>query len=555
MPTLTHDELVTLSTLILAAPLLTLLLAGPSMMRRKTSALRVAWLGWTTRLFSGVSLACSILVTMGPPDEFPLVFEFGVLDFYLDALSVYFVLLVNLVAFFASWYTVDFLKHDARYGQHHAPEVFHFFFNAFHLTMLVVPMVDNLVILWMAIELTTLASTLLVRYRRRRRTLEASWKYISITTAGIVFALFGTILLTDAISADTCSRIAQTLGQGGKTCDQFGIDLLHWSLLTQPDVAQSLDPKLVTLSFLFVFVGYGTKAGFAPMHTWLPDGHGEAPSPVSALLSGVLLKSALYAILRFYTITNLNQGNEIFTSNVLLLSGLLSLVLATPFILKRNKFKRVLAYHSLEHMGIIVFGIGIGGPVALFGALLHALNHALTKALMFLTFSHVRHEHARLQARDEPDEEQLTGVLKSMPHSGTLLLLGGLGLVGSPPFNIFFSEFIILWAALGRIVRPSAGGGQLSSGAYILAVTLFLLTVTLIFGGLVGHLARLLLDRSPSSPGPIELQDRLGQLAPLLLLLFIIALFGVWIPTTPIDFPRLLKQSVHVLQYGAGGSR
>jgi hydrogenase-4 component F len=294
------------------------------------------------------------------------------------------------------------------------------------------------------------------------------------------------------------------------------------------------------------------------MHTWLPDGHGEAPSPVSALLSGVLLKSALYAILRFYTITNLNQDNTTFTSAVLLFFGLLSLALATPFILKRNKFKRVLAYHSLEHMGIIVFGIGIGGPVALFGALLHALNHALTKALMFLTFSHVRREYARQQKSAEPDAEQLTGVLKSMPLSGMLLLLGGLGLVGSPPFNIFFSEFIILWGALERIVHPPAGQSQLVTAAYVLAVGLFLLTITLIFGGLVGHLARLLLDRPPAIPANQEtpsngLQDRARQLTPLLFLLALTLLFGVWIPTTPIDFPRLLEQSVYILQRGAGG--
>ena len=302
------------------------------------------------------------------------------------------------------------------------------------------------------------------------------------------------------------------------------------------------------LSFLFVLVGYGTKAGFAPMHTWLPDGHGEAPFPVSALLSGVLLKSALYAILRFYTITNLNQGNAIFTSNILLFSGLLSLVLATPFILKGNKFKRVLAYHSLEHMGIIAFGIGIGGPVALFGALLHALNHALTKALMFLTFGNVHREYASQARTSDLDEKQIIGVLTSMPLSGTVLLFGGLGLVGSPPFNIFLSEFIILWEGFKRIIHPSDAAGQLPVGVYILAVALFLITVTLIFGGLVGHMARLLLDRPPFA----GLQDHIVQLMPLLLLLVIIVIFGVWVPTWPIDFPQLLNQSVCILQNGAG---
>lgn len=567
-----------LARLVLAPPLLALLLAAlPTILRRFNPG--AGLLGWATRLLSAVSLVCSILLALGPKAEFPLRFAVLSVGFYIDALSVYFVLLVNLVAFFASWYTVDFLSHDAVHNREfHAPESFHFFFNAFHLTMLVVPMVDNLVILWMAIELTTLASTLLVRYRRRRPTLEATWKYIIITTAGIVFALFGTILMTNAVAIETdpqdCTGIARVLNQPVTDCSELqarpGVDLMGWSVLARRPVAELLNEKLIIVSFLFILIGYGTKAGLAPMHTWLPDGHGEAPSPVSALLSGVLLKSALYAILRFYTITNLALESTSFTSTILLAAGLLSLGLATPFILKRNKFKRVLAYHSLEHMGIIVFGLGIGGAVALFGALLHALNHALIKALMFLTYGNVRRAYARRQGVSEPDEERVTGVLQAMLGSGVILLFGGLGLVGSPPFNIFLSEFIILWAAFQRIVQPSSPkqGSLLPVGVYILAVVLFLATVTLIFGGLVGHLARLLLEGTPGrSPAGAEegewpapgddaepgtgLRDRVGQLIPLLALAGIIVLFGVWIPRVPVDFFDLLVESVRILQDGA----
>jgi hydrogenase-4 component F len=545
------NTLVTLSIItVLSAPVLALALAFLVWLSKRPQQveLRARVLGWSTRLLSGVSLVGSLVLATRLA-EFPFEFSLLVIHFYLDALSVYFVLLVNLVAFFASWYTVEFLQHDALFRKDHEPEVFHIFFNAFHVTMLVVPMVDNLVILWMAIELTTLVSTLLVRYRRRRTAVEAAWKYIIITTAGIIFALFGTLFLADAINDSSCSAIAAALRRPEATCDQLSdVDLMRWSLLGHKAVAEGLNQELVVLSFLFVLVGYGTKAGFAPMHTWLPDGHGEAPSPVSALLSGVLLKSALYAILRFYTITNLNQGNTALTSTILLFLGLFSLVLATPFILKGNKFKRVLAYHSLEHMGIIAFGIGIGGPLALFGALLHALNHALTKALMFLTFGHVRREYAEQVEAVELEDKHITGVLKSMPLSAIVLLLGGLGLVGSPPFNIFFSEFIILWAAFGRIVGPTPG--QLSISAYIVAVALFLITVTIIFGGLVGHLARLLLDRP--EPAFVGACDHRRQLLPLVVLLAVILLFGVWIPTAPIDFPQLLNQSVCILQNGAG---
>jgi hydrogenase-4 component F len=364
------------------------------------------------------------------------------------------------------------------------------------------------------------------------------------------FATFQWITLGDAAGPETCAGINQTLHLSEASCfDVPGASLLRWSLLGQPALAQTLDSKLVILSFLFVLVGYGTKAGFAPMHTWLPDGHGEAPSPVSALLSGVLLKSALYAILRFYTITNLNQGNTLFTSRILLFSGLLSLVVATPFILKGNKFKRILAYHSLEHMGIIVFAIGVGGSLALFGALLHALNHALTKAFMFLTFQNAQHKYFTMGIPEE-DEDRISGMLKGMPLTGSLLFFGGLGLVGSPPFNIFLSEFIILWAAFDRVIHPSSTGeSQLETAIYALAVGFFLLTVTAIFAGLVGHLSRMLLGPAPFS----GLRDRLRDLAPLAMLMILIVVFGFWIPTVPINFPALLNQSVCILQQGAGG--
>jgi len=573
VPSLTENELELLAKLILVPPLLALLLPVLPGIWRWLKPKAILF-GWATRLLSMVSLVCSVLLAMGPKAEYPLSFSVLWVRFYIDTLSVYFVLLVNLVAFFASWYTVDFMRHDATHNREfHSPGAFHFFFNAFHLTMLIVPMVDNLVILWMAIELTTLASTLLVRYRRQRPTLEAAWKYIIITTAGSVFALLGTILLTIAIGNDaTCAGIAETLGHAATDCDGLEDaehpDLMGWSFLARREVAGKLDAEFVVLSFLFIFVGYGTKAGFAPMHTWLPDGHGEAPSPVSALLSGVLLKSALYAILRFYTITNLSLGSASFTSAILLASGLLSLVLATPFIIKRNKFKRVLAYHSLEHMGIIAFGLGIGGPLALLGALLHALNHALTKALMFLTFGNVRREYARQQGLSEVDDKRISGVLQTMTGSGVVLLFGGLGLVGSPPFNIFLSEFIILWAALDRILHAPAGS-PMPGLVYILAVVLFLVTVTLIFGGLVGHLARLLLDRVPGASQQKEqppangsgqggfgverdFRDRATQLVPLLGLLAIIVLFGIWIPQAPVNFLALLQESVRILQTGAG---
>jgi hydrogenase-4 component F len=524
---LTHDQLVVLALIAVSAPLAA---SATTFLARR----RPRFLGGITILFSLLSLGASVLVASGARREFPLRFMSGF--FYLDELSIYFVLLVNLVAFVASWYADLFLAFDKEHNAHHSPFQFHLLFNLFHFTMLLVPTVDNLVILWMAVELTTIFSALLVSYRRERNALEAAWKYIMVTTTGIIFALLGTLFLANAITSDTQALLAKHAIAG---------DPMRWSGLALPEVAKSLNANFMRLSFLFILVGYGTKAGFAPMHTWLPDGHGEAPSPVSALLSGVLLKSALYAILRFYTITNLNQqDNARFTSNILLISGLFSLALATPFILKRNKFKRILAYHSLEHMGIITFGIGVGGSVALFGALLHALNHALTKALMFLTYGNIRREYARrgFESRLENEESNLgAGALKSMPTSGILLALGGLALVGSPPFNIFMSELIILWAAIERALSSRSVGD-------ILAVVLFLITVTLIFGGLVVHLSRLLLDRPPFERG----RENLLTVLPLLGLMLVIIVFGFTVPALPVDFPELLRRSTSIVLQGPG---
>lgn len=508
---------------VILTPLLAV--AGVWIFRQKP-----VWINVCTIVFSLISLVASArlayVILLDRPQTFDL---FPSVALYLDSLSVYFVLLVNLVAFLASIYAIPFLKHDKRNNHYHNPTLFHSFLNLFHFTMLLVPMVDNLIVLWIAVELTTIFSTVLVHYQRTRLAIEASWKFMMITTTGIIFALLGTLFLINAVQNSNEEPV------------------MRFSVMSSLEIS-NLDKSFVMLSFLFILIGYGTKAGLAPMHTWLPDGHGEAPSPVSALLSGVMLKSALYAILRFYIITNRVFPPQ-FTSTLLIIAGLLSLILATPFILKKNKFKRILAYHSLEHMGIITFGIGIGTPVALFGALLHTLNHALTKALMFLVYGNIQYAHwAQLDLdRIGENEEFIQGVLKSMPLSGTVLGFGGLALVGSPPFSIFLSEFIILWAAVNEILSPTVTKGM-SRGALTGAVFLFVITITLIFGGLVGHISRLLLGKPVISPvEPSRSLYSLAVIVPFVVLIFILFVFGVYVPNWPIDFPRLLENCVQIL--------
>lgn len=484
-------------------------------------------MGVLTAVASVILLIFSIYFLIVFPDE---IIQFDIIDAYLsiyvDSLSLYFILLVNVIAFVATWNAHPYLESNNPASVLQHPIFFFSSVNIFHFTMVLVPMMDNLIGLWIAIELTTLASAFLVGYNNTKNSWEAAWKYLIITSTGIILAFLGTIFLINAV----------------QTADATTSVVLNWThLVNLAQNADAWDPGFVQLSFLFIFVGYGTKAGLAPTHTWLPDGHGEAPAPISALLSGVLLKSALYAILRFYTITNMVLGDNSFTSIIMLSLGLFSLLLATPFILKENKFKRVLAYHSLEHMGIITFGIGIGGPIALAGALLHALNHAITKALMFLSYGNVKRQYQQLFPLEQLDETGITGVLRVMPITGTMMIIGGLALVGMPPFNIFLSEFVILWGAISQLSQANASF-RWQQIVIATAVFLFLLSTALIFFGLVRHLSQLVLHKM--EPEPVLKERPFQDLFPLFLLIGCVLIMGVWVIPALSD---LISASVNIV--------
>jgi len=474
--------------------------------------------------------------------------EVFTLDLHVDALSLYFVLLANLIAFAASWKAAAEMgdtdaANDWNQGTSRLchPVFLQGCLSGLHLTMLLVLILNNLVAIWIGIELTTLFSALVVGYRNSPAAWEAAWKYLIITSAGIVLALLGTLFLAHAIPEGT--SIA------GRPLD----GLMNWTELMRLAGENRLDIEFVTLAFLFVLIGYGTKAGLAPLHTWLPDGHGEAPAPVSALLSGVLLELALYAILRYHSITNAALGNVQLTSTLLLFAGVLSLLVATPFILKKNPFKRVLAYHSVEHMGIICLGIGFGTPIALIGALLHALNHAATKALMFLAYGAVLHEYRRvlhwLPNERDPDEK-VAGVLRALPKTATLLGLGGFALAGTPPFGIFISEVLILWGGMQRLI-PGADQtplpGAAPDWAVALGVAVLMITTTLIFFGLVRHLNEHLLGQPPADKS-FFVERWWRDLAPLIVLaVFVVA--GVFFVT----WSGLLDPCVQILTGGTQG--
>lgn len=426
---------------------------------------------------------------------------------YIDALSAFVISIIAVVGLTSALYSISYTGRELKEGGI-APRRLHwyyFWFYIFVFTMLTVVMVGNLGIMWVAIEGTTLASALLVGFYEQKGSLEAAWKYIIICTVGIIFALFGTILLHYAAVSVT--------GEGRS---------LDWpSLVAQ---AGNLNPKLLKLAFVFALVGYGTKVGLAPMHTWLPDAHSQAPSPVSAMLSGVLLNCALYGILRFHLIVSKSQG--VFSFNLLLIFGLISIAVALPFIIVQHDLKRLFAYSSIEHMGIIVAAIGLGSRLALYGAFLHMLNHALTKSFLFFAAGNVtQHYHTKKIGK-------IKGAMSVMPVSGTALFLGAFAIGGAPPFGIFTSEFTILSAGFAEGKYGAAG--------------LMLALITLIFAGIVYTAAKVALG---APPGRIKkTQSDRWSLAVLSLTLVPMTLMGFYIPPF-VD--GILRQVVAVM---AGGN-
>ncbi len=479
--------------------------------------------GWLTISTSFVLLLLSgWMLFMSKQDA---IFSFLGIDFRLDALSIFMVFLINVVAFAASWNAFDYLAYRPSQGKNwwQSGWAFHALIHLFHFTMLLVPLADNLVVVWIAIELTTLGSAILIVYEDKKSAWEATWKYLVVTSAGIVLALLGTIFLANSLPK-------------GHVLENPTNAVLNWSYLMEH--SGILDKQFVWFAFLFALAGYGTKAGFAPLHTWLPDGHGEAPSPVSALLSGVLLKASFYVVLRFFVLTNtvLGEKYRAWTYLALLLVGLLSLVTSTPLILRSGTpFKRVLAYHSLEHMGIIAFGFGMGGFVAVAGAILHMLNHAITKALMFLAYGNLLKRYGK-------ESIPIQGALRAMPWSGGLLTLGGLALVGTPPFNIFMSEWLILWGSLGRFFNRAEKYPYIAPGLSIISIALFVLSTTLIFYGLIAHLRKMVLDK----PGKEIAREtfKWPAIAPLLFLFAFMLILGIWI-VPPIA--EVVRESANII--------
>jgi hydrogenase-4 component F len=353
--------------------------------------------------------------------------SFSVWDeqFFVDAFNVFLVALTAFVGFTTSLFSRPYMRIEQHHGKLtvNMLRLYYSMYQLFSFTMLLALLTNNMGILWVAMEAATLTTVLLVSLYRTPASIEAAWKYFILCGVGLAQALFGTILLYFAAE--------KILGAGGTA--------LLWTHLNA--VKTQLEPTVLSLAFVFLLVGYGTKVGLAPLHNWLPDAHAEGPTPVSAVLSGLLLNVALYAVVRSKVLVDGALGTH-FAGNFMMGFGLLSVVMAAFFLSRQKDVKRMFAYSSIEHMGLMTFAFGMGGPVATFAGMLHMTVHSLTKSAIFFTVGHAA-QKSGTQLMDG-----IRGLIKTSPTVGWGLALGTLAILGMPPFGVFTSEFMILTTAM-----------------------------------------------------------------------------------------------------------
>jgi hydrogenase-4 component F len=415
-----------------------------------------------------------------------------------DRLSAWVVLCTSIVYFLASIYAVGYMRllnEDRRLYKFYA------LFAGFGLTTLLGPLMNNIGLYWIAIELTTLVSTFLVAFERVAESMEAAWKYIMVVSAGISLALLGTVLFYWAGTFVLGATYQMT-----------------WAVLGE--AAPKMNAVLLVPAFLLVLVGYGTKVGLAPMHSWLPDAHSESPAPVSAMLSGALLNTAMIGIVRFLGITreaNLDPLPEL----ALVAFGVLSLLIGALFIVQQRGIKRLMAYSSVEHMGVVALGFGFGGAFGVAGALYHMLNHSLNKSLMFFGAGNM------MRAYGTKDIEHIRSVGRRFPTQGALWLAGAIAITGAPPFGLFLSEFTIMRAGL----KPS-----FSWAVYAMAVLLII-----IFIGFMNQF-RLMYYRPAAGDAPARGTLSAWCMVPMWLSLAPLLILGLWWPAGIWDYVASIAQ-------------
>ncbi len=370
---------------------------------------------------------------------------------FVDDLNIVFVVLSTFVGFTTSAFSASYIGHEIEIGKLQPVQVrfYHAMYQSLMFAMNLGLLANNIGLMWVAIELATLTTVVMVGIYRTHEALEAAWKYFILGSVGIALALFGTILVYMAAQP--------VLGEG--------YDAMLWTAL----ITRSADfsPELLNVAFVFLMLGYGTKVGLVPVHAWLPDAHAEGPTPISAVLSGLLLNVALYAVLRFKLLLAANTA-AIAPGPLMITLGLVSLIFAAFMLYRRDDIKRMFAYSSIEHMGIITFAFGMGGPLANFAGLLHMTMHSLTKSAIFFTVGHISQVKATQKIPD------IRGLTESHPLLGWGLVVGVVAIAGLPPFGIFLSEFLIVSSTFAReplLAIPLVFGLLLGFGALLLRLT------------------------------------------------------------------------------------
>ncbi|MDR3539051.1 MAG: hydrogenase 4 subunit F [Acetobacteraceae bacterium] len=404
-----------------------------------------------------------------------------------DDLNVVFIVLNSFVGFTTSTFSASYIAHELETGRL-TPRHLRFYHAMFQLMLFgmnLALVANNIGLMWVAVELATLTTVVMVGIYRTHEALEAAWKYFILGSVGIALALFGTILVYIAARP--------VVGEG--------MDAMVWTTLIAH--ARDFDPPLLNIAFIFLLLGYGTKVGLAPLHAWLPDAHAEGPTPISAVLSGLLLNVALYALLRFKMLLAANP-DAIAPGPLMIALGLLSVIFAGLMLYRRRDIKRLFAYSSIEHMGIIVFAFGMAGPLGNFAGLLQMTMHSLTKSAIFFTVGHIA------QVKGTQRIAEMGGLTETHPLLGWGLVAGVAAILGLPPFGVFTSEFLVVTSTFAR--EP------------VLAV-LLVIGLLLAFGALLLRLTDVAFGPVRGPIGPVH-----ASYIPLFAHLLLVLIAGIWLP-------------------------
>jgi hydrogenase-4 component F len=406
----------------------------------------------------------------------------------IDSLGAILMMLVATVGLAASWYSTGYLKIEVAKGIIGFSRVREYFIllHLFIFAMFFAISTTNPILMWVAVEATTLSTVFLISFYNKPSATEAAWKYLIINSIGLLLAFFGTLLF-----------LYPSFAAGN-----HGLVSWHSMLIN----ASALNPFIAKFAFIFILIGYGTKVGFVPMHTWLPDAHSKAPVPISSLLSGVLLNVAFLGILRFKVIADIAIGSH-FTGQLLIFFGIVSVVVAASIIFVQKNYKRLLAYSSIEHMGVMALGFGFGGA-GIFAAILHMIYHSLAKSILFLSAGNIFLKYSSTKIIN------VKGVLKTLPVTAVMFLVGFLAITGVPPFGIFITEFSILSAGIS---------------SHPLVTIIALLAIALVFVGFLKHAVDMIFGENENNLPCGE--SGAWTVGPIIFLIILLATLSIFIPS------------------------